>query len=253
MANARQFMAARTAAWAKSGGWVNPYVTDGLVAMWDGEWNAGGGVHDPNATVWKDLSGKGKDADFIDQQQYVKWNQNCLSVNTYSENSSILMREVLTSDVKNFEICCSIQDFNLYSRFFVSGSDSGGRNLQFINNSGGGGISGVLAVQINSNNQQLNSELYLPQKGVPFSAGFGFNSVSDFVFFVNSSISSSTLYNTWNTLPVWNNEDIVLSQRGDMSRASDVLYHCIRFYDHKLTDAERIANYAVDKARFGLP
>ena len=25
--------------------WKNPYVTDGLVAMWDGEWNAGGGVH----------------------------------------------------------------------------------------------------------------------------------------------------------------------------------------------------------------
>ena len=28
--------------------WTNPYVTDGLVAMWDGEWNAGGGVHDAN-------------------------------------------------------------------------------------------------------------------------------------------------------------------------------------------------------------
>ena len=26
------------------GGWKNPYVTDGLVAMWDGEWNVGGGV-----------------------------------------------------------------------------------------------------------------------------------------------------------------------------------------------------------------
>lgn len=37
-------------------GWRNPYVTDGLVAMWDGEWNAGGGVvHDPEATTWKNL------------------------------------------------------------------------------------------------------------------------------------------------------------------------------------------------------
>lgn len=41
----------------EASGWVNPYVTDGLVAMWDGEWNASGGVHDPNATVWKDLVG----------------------------------------------------------------------------------------------------------------------------------------------------------------------------------------------------
>ena len=33
------------------------YVQDGLVAMWDGIENAGYGVHDENATVWKDLIG----------------------------------------------------------------------------------------------------------------------------------------------------------------------------------------------------
>ena len=37
--------------------WNNPYVTDGLVAMWDAEWNAGGGVHDAAATKWMDLVG----------------------------------------------------------------------------------------------------------------------------------------------------------------------------------------------------
>ncbi len=36
----------------------NPYVTKGLVAMWDGEWNVGIGQHDGNARVWKDLIGK---------------------------------------------------------------------------------------------------------------------------------------------------------------------------------------------------
>lgn len=48
-----------------------PYVTDGLVAMWDGEWNAGGGVHDASTTTWKelisgqttDISGKGTFSD----------------------------------------------------------------------------------------------------------------------------------------------------------------------------------------------
>ena len=53
--------AVRNGAWAKSsGGWVNPYVTDGLVAMWDGEWNAGPGVHSPNATTWVDLVTPGR-------------------------------------------------------------------------------------------------------------------------------------------------------------------------------------------------
>ena len=33
------------------------YVQDGLIAQWDGIDNAGTGVHDPNATVWKDLAG----------------------------------------------------------------------------------------------------------------------------------------------------------------------------------------------------
>jgi hypothetical protein len=37
--------------------WENPYITDGLVAMWDGEWNAGWRKHDPSTTVWKDLVG----------------------------------------------------------------------------------------------------------------------------------------------------------------------------------------------------
>lgn len=35
--------------------WQNPYVCDGLVAHWDGEWNAGGGRHDPNATAIHEL------------------------------------------------------------------------------------------------------------------------------------------------------------------------------------------------------
>ena len=43
---------------AGGGGWVNPYVTDGLVAMWDGEWNAGGGVHDGSIeNEWTDIVG----------------------------------------------------------------------------------------------------------------------------------------------------------------------------------------------------
>jgi hypothetical protein len=33
------------------------YIQDGLIAMWDGIENVGYGVHDENATVWKDLVG----------------------------------------------------------------------------------------------------------------------------------------------------------------------------------------------------
>ena len=42
---------------ATSGSKKNPYVTKGLVAMWDGEWNAGLGRHNAKASKWKDLVG----------------------------------------------------------------------------------------------------------------------------------------------------------------------------------------------------
>lgn len=50
---ARQFFAARKA--EPSVPTARDYVQTGLVAMWDGIENAGWGVHDANATSWKDL------------------------------------------------------------------------------------------------------------------------------------------------------------------------------------------------------
>ena len=52
---------ARTAAWAKSGYTAKDYFEDVPIAAWDGIENAGLLVHDPAATVWKDLSGNGND------------------------------------------------------------------------------------------------------------------------------------------------------------------------------------------------
>ena len=52
---------ARTAAWAKSGYTAKDYFEDVPIAAWDGIENAGFLVHDPAATVWKDLSGNGND------------------------------------------------------------------------------------------------------------------------------------------------------------------------------------------------
>ena len=44
------------------GAWTNPYVTDGLIGLWDGEWNVAGGRHDGSATTWVDISGNNRDA-----------------------------------------------------------------------------------------------------------------------------------------------------------------------------------------------
>ena len=49
---ARQFFERRG-----GGGWQNPYIADGLIAMWDGEWNAGPGHSDPTTGQIVDLCG----------------------------------------------------------------------------------------------------------------------------------------------------------------------------------------------------
>ena len=49
---ARESFAVQRAARA----WKNPYATDGLVGMWDAEWNAGGGVHDASSVGMMNLA-----------------------------------------------------------------------------------------------------------------------------------------------------------------------------------------------------
>ena len=63
-----------------------PYVVDGLVAMWDGEWNVGIGEHDDSTTVWVDLSGNGNDLEV--DNVYCHWENNCL-------RSDIVRRNIL--------------------------------------------------------------------------------------------------------------------------------------------------------------
>ena len=42
--------------------WTNPYVTYGLIGMWDGEWNVAGGRHNDSTATWVDISGNGRSA-----------------------------------------------------------------------------------------------------------------------------------------------------------------------------------------------
>lgn len=53
----KSMIAARGTMLGGAHAWTNPYITDGLIAMWDGVWNAGGGVHDAEATTWLDIVG----------------------------------------------------------------------------------------------------------------------------------------------------------------------------------------------------
>ena len=52
------------------------YISDGLVAQWDGIENAGVGVHDNATQTWTDLTGNGWDAKNGMNVQDLRWNAN---------------------------------------------------------------------------------------------------------------------------------------------------------------------------------
>ncbi|MCR5750430.1 MAG: LamG domain-containing protein [Kiritimatiellae bacterium] len=85
------------------------YVSDGLVARWDGIDNAGTGTHDPNATVWKDLAGN---IDLTLAGDSVGWTGgNALNLaafgdHAFNDNTGLMPK------YKTIEIVCKETDWN---------------------------------------------------------------------------------------------------------------------------------------------
>ena len=59
------------------------YVTNGLIAWFDGIWNTGLNQHDSNATAWKDLANNGFDA----KLRYATFNDNSLVTSQMTANN----------------------------------------------------------------------------------------------------------------------------------------------------------------------
>lgn len=239
MANARQFMAARTAAWAKSGGWVNPYVTDGLVAMWDGEWNAGGGVHDPNATVWKDICGN---------EDGTMHNCTVLSNALYFNGSTSYVQledgQLYASRSLTIQCCIALDEQSTRSGqiVFYGGKDSQRQ----------------LSVGLDCN--AVITHLAINGSSGSVFDGWGRASKELItVIFADSMFATSAFKGDMN-LPRSGHDD-AFALNGDspqIGRRNNGVYmigkvYCIRVYDRAITTAEISANYAVDKARFDLP
>ena len=94
------------------------YVTDGLVARWDGIDNAGTGTHNPNATVWKDLAGN---IDLTLAGESVGWTGgNALNFADFGDhafnNNTNLMPKY-----KTIEVVCKETDWN--GRVMFHGGD----------------------------------------------------------------------------------------------------------------------------------
>ena len=218
--------------------WSNPYVTDGLIAMWDGEWNAGGGVHDAAAATWKDLSGNG--FDLTVDQGHVVWHENYVDPvdanaanHVYRENAQSEMAALGVAPVtveavfynpyaNGLRVLSCLTYQNRYNAF-----------VGYYNTFGiGGALCDVPRGALLSCSASLTSTLV---NGNDAGAVVYTNNVSG----VGRAFNDISMFGVRNL-------------NGDAGYPISCSLYTLRVYSGDLSTSDRIANYAVDKERFGL-
>lgn len=236
-------LGARTGAWAQSvggGEWKNPYITDGLVAMWDGEWNVGGGIHDPNATEWIDIVDGhvlNVTSGHFGDKSLIAANSTTLHVAESVEPVQWLSNAVNQGGGFTFEICANQMSLaQSFANFNIVISNTQGQYIIVL-------PSGYGYPQYNwgYKGYGILTGFYVGcgvAEGITASFTLGPDQRNNYRNgVISNSVSASVgTYNFTNTM---------------IARGSGDTF-CIRFYNRALTPEEISANYAVDKARFNL-
>ena len=214
--------------------WVNPYVTDGLVALWDGEWNAGGGVHDANATTWADLSGNNHDAALTAVSFGAEFG-------LFNGSTSVGVMDVAPSPTMTIEAV--ISDFVNHNNAIVI---LGGNPVTYGLALGVTEGAGVFAYCVVNNGQSL------PAAKVNQFVSGSYSAIYTQVGVVSGSLNGVAASTHMSYLR-WNTTQGGIGYRIDNAAwAFEGKIHNIRVYSRALTSAEVAANYAIDAARFGL-
>lgn len=236
---ARQFFERRG-----GGGWQNPYITDGLIAMWDGEWNAGPGVHDAAATTWKDIAGNTGANDLIVASNNT-WGEKWLNKINLTQSSAY--NSTPLTGVKTFEFVIGIDSPSSTSWAYplTLGSpvnDVENRTIQ------------LMARGVNSIQGRFGQDGFtLPE----------LTNTTPTILAVQFTYGSDNLVNLCMVNGTHRASVGRRDQAGGYSDGVNLVYNAayhntqryytIRVYNRALTAAEIAANYAIDKVRFNLP
>ena len=218
-----------------------PYVKDGLIAWWDGIWNAGVGIHDASATVWRDLVG---DRQIVPATR-VTFGANCLIFPSNGGLPGGSARDVTSLPATQVEIVFAVDGI---------GADTYGEALVLTIPDGSARYG--LAIQ------EYGPNVYFTMKGGRIlTTMYVTEATPTSVSYTRAnpaSISGWTVWQDGQTLALRRQSiDIgvetyfAVGGRGGGKRLIGRI-HCIRLYNRALTDAEVAANYAVDAERFNL-
>ena len=246
-------IAARQIAFGKAAGKslsAKDYVQDGLIAMWDGIENAGWGVHDANATMWKDLTGKGSDwklnpnegkfsigIDYVELLKYISWTgTGYIATPSWSNDTDIKTLEgVLDTglvETDNNSSWAVIVSFDLFKKQ--------------------GPYKSVLIVDIASG--IITHSLGLRYKNPFLPTERGQNSIScnsdDMKYYMNGVEIINISKNDNNAYNYSKSNCPLGIYNGHLARHTKIKN--LRIYSRALTADEIAHNYNIDKARFGL-
>ena len=226
-------MAARNVGASESAeGWTNPYITDGLVAMWDGEWNIGGGKHDDNATVWVDLAGNGYDLMSIVSGGWVNGNARLARRQATGLAKTIPMNDILT-----ISVCC--------------------KNISVRSN-----IDARMMIALGYQDRKLYlwKDRFICSIKSTYSPSINIRDVNSFTIEFNASTMNSRPQNLgWygdvpceTYLSEWVNSGTQAFIGEEYLNGSAGVFYNIRIYNRYLTQEEITYNWNIDKERFDL-
>lgn len=225
-----------TTASSRAAGWKNPYVTDGLIAMWDAEWNAGPGEHDATATTWKNLVSGGVDA--------TTSGSNVWSSNYVSGGKGFVVASAIFSGLTAWTVEAAWETSNAVNGYASALGKNQGNNYG-VSALGRWDKSELIYGSVGGVNVTWDSAGYgartssLRTNGT--TAYLGRNGVAS-----ASKAVSATNLSTWAGISTW--YIATAAAAGQKNK-----FYCLRIYNKFRTLSEIAANYAVDKQRFGWP
>lgn len=215
---------------------ASDYIQDGLVAMYDGIENAGTGIHNPYATIWKDLGPNNIDMDIFSVAHFER---NCLRTPDSRPNGKIYG----DTGVSIKWVACE----------FVAECIGAGGVLSF-SGMADDRFFGLYPdyVQFADPYTMTYSDGSIPAKGTFSCSWYGYSNVLAFANKEELVVGSTTNH--------WSRNDLRttfgLGGSGNPNAYAAWQFtgriFCIRLYDHILTGDEVAYNYALDQERFGL-
>ena len=222
-----------------------PYVTSGLIAMWDGEWNIDVGVHDSGILYWKNLV-TGRHAELKEGNFSFDENSGVFDatgrLQVHDADYALIMA---AHNSGNLEIDCI---FKCTLDSFVNGVYVAGDSYTLLI-----GINYYFPLYRYSGNQ---SNIQGNHRGIQVTGG-------QEIIPLYGWIKDGVVWHEdkrWGTIGSVETKSVMLPSKGyfsigvssGLTKSFVGHIYCIRIYNRALTDEERLFNYEIDKARFGL-